>query len=413
LSRSDVIATADGALLNWACLFLFIGAVGKSAQIPLFVWLPDAMAGPTPVSALIHAATMVTAGVYLIARTHPLFVLAPSVQGAVAAVGAATLLLAAASALVQRDLKRILAYSTISQIGYMFLGLGVGAWSAAIFHFMTHAFLKALLFLTAGTIIAAMHHEHDIFRMGGLWRRMPVTFAGFLAGAAALAAFPAVTAGFFSKDLILAETWAASPGLWLAGWLGAWLTAFYSFRAVFVVFFGPVRTAPAYRPGPAVGVPVVALAVLAIIGGWVEPAHFLAPSWTTSPAHPDPTTVRILMGLGGIASLGGIFLAYLAYLQRPDLLAVLTRPPAARRLRDLWYTGWGFDHAFNALFVRPTYALARINRADVVDRGVHGLVAGTRALHVLLSRTQTGNLRWYAAGIAAGLVLVLAVGGFG
>nr|WP_143004183.1 NADH-quinone oxidoreductase subunit L [Thiohalorhabdus denitrificans] len=413
LAAAEANWAAGSAVAVAAAALLLGGAVGKSAQLPLQSWLPDAMAGPTPVSALIHAATMVTAGVYLIARTHPLFVLAPPVMEAVAAVGAATLLLAALSALVQRDLKRILAYSTISQIGYMFLALGVGAWSAAIFHFMTHAFFKALLFLTAGAVIAAMHHEHDIFRMGGLWRRMPVTFAGFLAGAAALAAFPAVTAGFFSKDLILAETWAASPALWLAGWLGAWLTAFYIFRAVFVVFFGPERTAPAYRPGLAMAVPVGILAVLSIAGGWMDPAGFLAPTWTSSAPHPGSTTVWILMGLGALASIGGILLAYGAYLRAPELVAPVQRSLTARRLRDLWLAGWGFDGLYGVLFVRPIYALARFNRHDVVDRGVDALVAGSRALHGLLSRTQTGNLRWYAAGIAAGLVVVLAVGGFG
>ena len=229
-----------------ACLLLVCGAVGKSAQLPLHTWLPDAMAGPTPVSALIHAATMVTAGVYLIARTHGLFLLAPDAMIVVAIIGVVTSLMAAFTALMQTDIKRILAYSTISQIGYMFLALGVGAWSAGIFHLMTHAFFKALLFLGSGAIIHCLHHEHNIFKMGGLRTRMPVTFWSFMIGSAALAALP-MTSGFFSKDQILLQAYQLpdlGPGLWMAGLLGALLTAIYSFRLVFVVFFGEANTEP-------------------------------------------------------------------------------------------------------------------------------------------------------------------------
>ena len=219
-------AAARRTVVRWiryaiaAAALLLGGAVGKSAQLPLQIWLPDAMAGPTPTSALIHAATMVTAGVYLIARTHVLFELAPPVQFAVAVIGAATLLMAGFSALTQHDIKRVLAYSTISQIGYMFLALGVGAWSAAIFHFMTHAFFKALLFLAAGVIIEALHHEHDIFRMGGLRKELPVAFWTFLIAGCSLAGLPLITAGFYSKDLILwsaGSSAAGSTGLWAAG----------------------------------------------------------------------------------------------------------------------------------------------------------------------------------------------------
>ncbi|MGH8297045.1 MAG: NADH-quinone oxidoreductase subunit L, partial [Steroidobacteraceae bacterium] len=251
LMRAAATAWPAGSALPVAAAALLLGgAVGKSAQLPLQVWLPDAMAGPTPVSALIHAATMVTAGVYLIARTHVLYQLAPPVHTAVAVIGAATLLLASFSALNQRDLKRILAYSTISQIGYMFLALGIGAWSAAIFHFMTHAFFKALLFLAAGVVIQRLGEEHDIFRMGGLRRRLPLAFWSFLIGSAALAALPFVDAGFYSKDLILFDVWESGPDgpwLWAAGTLGALLTSIYIFRAVFVVFFGEARTEPTGR----------------------------------------------------------------------------------------------------------------------------------------------------------------------
>ena len=223
-----------------ASLLLLGGAVGKSAQLPLQTWLPDAMVGPTPISALIHAATMVTAGVYLIARTHVLFELAPNVQLLVAWIGLVTLLMAGFTAMTQHDIKRILAYSTVSQIGYMFLGLGVGAYSASIFHLMTHAFFKALLFLAAGTVILSLHHEHDIFRMGGKRKQLPVAFASFLIGSLALAAFPG-TSGFFSKDeILLAALEMEGPGLilWIGGVIGAFFTGIYSFRLVFVVFFG-------------------------------------------------------------------------------------------------------------------------------------------------------------------------------
>jgi NADH-quinone oxidoreductase subunit L len=236
-----------------AAALLLGGALGKSAQLPFQVWLPDAMAGPTPVSALIHAATMVTAGVYLIARTHVLFELAPIVQSAVALIGAATLLIAGLSAIAQKDIKRVLAYSTISQLGYMFLALGVGAWSAAIFHLMTHAFFKALLFLGAGVVILAQRHEQDMFKMGGLKDKLPVTFWTFLIGSASLSALPLVTAGFYSKDLILWKAWSSGSGsmvLWAAGLFGAFITSIYTFRMVFLTFFGRSKPAKAISREP-------------------------------------------------------------------------------------------------------------------------------------------------------------------
>src|ERR1051326_8607966 len=258
-----------------AAALLLGGAVGKSGQLPLQTWLPDAMAGPTPTSALIHAATMVTAGVYLIARLHILFELAPPVQFIVAVIGSATLLLAGFSALAQRDIKRMLAYSTISQVGYMFLALGVGAWTAAIFHFMTHAFFKALLFLAAGVVIQALHHEHDMFRMGGLRRELPLAFWTFIAGGSALAGLPLITSGAYSKDLILWNAWSSpsgSPLLWIAGIAGVVLTSLYTFRVIFLVFFGPAQTEVSHRPGLAMTLPVWILAVLSVAGGFVERA---------------------------------------------------------------------------------------------------------------------------------------------
>lgn len=264
-----------------AALMLLGGAVGKSAQLPLQTWLADAMAGPTPVSALIHAATMVTAGVYLIARTHVIFTLAPDVLYLVGFIGAVTLLLSGFAALVQTDIKRILAYSTMSQIGYMFLALGVSAWDAAIFHLMTHAFFKALLFLSAGAVIVACHHEQNIFRMGGLRKSLPLVYVCFLIGGGALAALPFITAGFYSKDEILWQALASGhPELLAAGLVGAVLTSIYTFRLIFVVFHGPVQTQAHAGHGLAYSVPLVVLALLSTFIGAliVPPLHGVLPA---------------------------------------------------------------------------------------------------------------------------------------
>ena len=264
LGTLDIAAVAGKAASSWApgsaiavaaAALILGGAVGKSAQLPLQTWLPDAMAGPSPVSALIHAATMVTAGVYLIARTHVLFTLAPVVMTATAIIGISGVLVAGFSALAQTNIKRVLAYSTMSQLGYMFLALGVGAWSGAIFHLVTHAFFKSLLFLAAGVLILAMNHEHDIFAMGGLARKSPYTFWTFLLGALALTALPPTTAGFASKELILSRVWESGSGgriLWVLGVLGVFVTSVYTFRLIFTVFGGkPRETAAAHARGSA------------------------------------------------------------------------------------------------------------------------------------------------------------------
>ena len=272
LAAAEKSWTSGSAVAVAAALLILGGAVGKSAQVPLQTWLPDAMAGPSPVSALIHAATMVTAGVYLIARTNVLFELAPDARLIVAIVGTVTLLLAGFSALVQHDLKRALAYSTISQIGYMFLALGVSGWEAGVFHFMTHAFFKALLFLGAGVIIEALADEHDIFKMGGLRRELPAVFWTFTIGAAALAALPFVTDGFYSKDLIIATSLGSVDGsvwFYVGSLVGAFVTALYSFRLVWLVFFGERHTEVTRRPRWRQLVPLYVLATLSIVGGFV------------------------------------------------------------------------------------------------------------------------------------------------
>ncbi len=322
---------APGSILAvTAAALLLGGAVGKSAQLPLQTWLPDAMAGPTPVSALIHAATMVTAGVYLIARMNAIFLLAPQVRLVVAVVGSATLLIAGASALTQKDIKRVLAYSTMSQIGYMFLALGVGAWSAAIFHFMTHACFKALLFLSAGAIIRALDNEHDIFKMGGLRKTLPVAFWSFLIGAASLSALPLVTAGFYSKDMILLHVWAAPEGgmwLWTAGIVGAFLTSLYAFRVVFLVFFGHEWTPVRHRPGFSMKCPLIVLSIFSIIAGFIELPKTLGNvtlfTDLTEKALPaahamaaSPSVQAMLQAAAACASLLAVLIAGLRYLNR-------------------------------------------------------------------------------------------------
>ena len=389
-----------------ACLLLLGGAVGKSAQLPLHTWLPDAMAGPTPVSALIHAATMVTAGVYLIARTHELFLLAPPAMLAVALVGLATSLMAAFTALVQHDIKRILAYSTISQIGYMFLALGVGAWTAGIFHLMTHAFFKALLFLGAGAVIHCLHHEHNIFKMGGLRTRLPVAFWSFLIGSAALAALP-FTSGFFSKDMILLQAYelpGAGPWLWAGGLLGALLTAIYSFRLVFVVFFGEAQTEPDKQPGVRMAGPLILLCVLAIIGGW-----FALPLADVFPVTSDHHPSHLIEGISIAIPLLGLAIAYLIFLSGQLKVDGLVNSSLGQTLKRFWFSGWAMDWLYDRLLVRPYNGLAHMLRGEWVDVIYNSIVKVCQQLFVGLSHTQTGRLRWYATSMVFGVIVVTAL----
>ena len=406
----------SGSSYAVAAAFLLLGgAVGKSGQLPLQVWLPDAMAGPTPVSALLHAATMVTAGVYLIARTHVLFSLAPSAQLAVAIVGACTLLLAGFSALTQHDIKRILAYSTISQIGYMFLALGVGAWQAAMFHFVTHAFFKALLFLGAGVIINALDDEHSIFRMGGLRKELPVAFWTFLIAGCSLAGLPFLTAGFFSKDLIIWDAWSAQhghPAFWIAGITGALLTSLYTFRLIFRVFFGPLSTPVTKRPGYAMTVPLVVLAFLSIVGGYLKDPllGFLRSALpSTIEAHAGALTEIRSESIAGLIFLVGLYFAYLFYLQKRNWADALVAKPLGRMLHQWWFADWGFDWIYDKVFVEPFIWASEINKSDFVDAFYTGVARLAEWFYRGLSSTETGRVRWYAAGMAAGTVLFLAV----
>jgi NADH-quinone oxidoreductase subunit L len=415
MHRASVQWPAGSPYAIAAAALLLGGAVGKSAQLPLQTWLPDAMAGPTPTSALIHAATMVTAGVYLIARTHVLYTLAPQVQFAVAVVGAATLLLAGFSALTQPDIKRVLAYSTISQIGYMFLALGVGAWAAALFHFMVHAFFKALLFLAAGIIIDALHDEHNIFRMGGLRKELPIAFWTFLIGGCSLAGLPLVTAGFVSKDFILWSAW-TSPhgglGLWIVGIAGVLLTAFYTFRVIFVVFFGTRNTPVTHRPRFRVIVPVVVLAALSLIGGLVK-APLLAFLNSALPALVEARTgflTELLSAIvSGLAFAIGLGFAYLFFIRKRQYADALATSSTGRRLHAFWLADWGFDWLYDRAFVRPVVWMATVNRRDVVDTVFNAIAWLNRSAHFALSRTQTGSLRWYAAVLGAGAVVFAGV----
>lgn len=386
-------------------LLLLGGAVGKSAQLPLHTWLPDAMAGPTPVSALIHAATMVTAGVYLIARTHVLYQLAPFAQEMVGWVGAIGLLIAAFAGLAQRDIKRILAYSTMSQIAYMFLALGVGAWSAAIFHLMTHAFFKALLFLSAGSIILALHHEQDIFKMGGLRKKLPFVFAVFLIGSLALTAFPG-TAGFFSKDEILWEAWASGHhALFYCGLAGAFMTALYTFRMIFIVFFGEARGDVHPGHGAAHTLPLVILAVLSVLGGFIHvPLEDVLPRGA---GHAGGEMKHTLEFISVGVSLAGIALAWLLFQRAPRTTQALVGNPVGAGLRRYWYAAWGFDWLYDKLFVRPFLWLTHINRNDGAESIVAAIPGGFKRLHGIAAATQTGQIRWYAMGVVAGAVLIL------
>ena len=411
-SNEPVIVAAAALLLG--------GAIGKSAQLPLQTWLPDAMAGPTPVSALIHAATMVTAGVYLIARTYSIFLLAPDVRLAVAIVGTVTLLYAGFSALAQRDIKRALAYSTVSQIGYMFLALGVAGWDAAVFHFMTHAFFKALLFLGAGVIIQALADEHDIFKMGGLRRELPVVFWTFVVGAASLAALPLVTAGYYSKDLIISTSLGSFYGsawLWAGAIVGAFLTGVYAFRLVFVTFFGVQHTPVTRRPRWRMQAPLVVLAVLSVAGGFVWLPEWMG-GWdpfarfveTAVPLFP---TSGWSFGLGEatlveVVSLLGIFVAYLFWLSWRDLADALAVRPVPHALERYWRAGWGFDWLYEHAFVIPVKWFARVARNDLVEPVVTGIARANLVAWRVLSASQTGLLRLYIGVAGVGLVIILA-----
>ncbi len=393
--------------LTLATLALLGGAVGKSAQLPLQTWLADAMAGPTPVSALIHAATMVTAGVYLIARCHGLFTLAPDILELVGIVGAVTLVLAGFAALVQTDIKRILAYSTMSQIGYMFLALGVGAWDAAIFHLMTHAFFKALLFLASGAVIVACHHEQNIFKMGGLWKKLPLAYASFVVGGAALAALPFLTAGFYSKDEILWEAFASGHReLLIAGLVGAFLTSIYTFRLIFVAFHGEPKTEAHAGHGISHWLPLSVLIVLSTFVGALIPPP-LAGVLPESVGHAGGEAKHSLELASGAIAIAGILLAALLFLGQRRFVSALAKSAPGRFFGTWWYHAWGFDWLYDKLFVKPYLLLCQLLGRDPIDRTLGVVPFSVRGGHNLLSLTENGRLRWYAASLVGGAAILL------
>jgi len=410
----------QGGILTVIALCLLLGATGKSAQLPLYIWLPDAMEGPTPVSALIHAATMVTAGVYMIARTHVLFDHSPFALGVVAIIGAATALFAATMALVQNDIKRVLAYSTISQLGYMFLGCGVAAYSAAIFHLMTHAFFKALLFLAAGAVIHAIGGEQDLRKMGGLRKKLPATFAVTTVGVLAIGGFFPF-AGFFSKDAILYAAFLQGNNgkiLWFVGLLTALLTSFYMFRLWYLAFMGEPRgeeTHPHSTPASML-VPLFLLALLSIGGGWVgieRFATFLSPavgaSLTSSQA--SGSHLELILSILAVAvALIGWFIADLLYRQKPSRPSSIAAalPACYSLLAHKYY----IDEIYGAVIVKPLLAFSTFVLGWAIDAGLLGGIAwfigGTATFSgAVLQRWQSGNLRSYAAWLAAGAAAVL------
>lgn len=414
-------------------LLLFVGATGKSAQIPLFTWLPDAMAGPTPVSALIHAATMVTAGIYMIARSNILFTLAPVTLEVVAIIGLATAILAATIAVSQTDIKKVLAYSTVSQLGYMFLGLGVGAYTGAFFHVITHAFFKALLFLCAGSVIHAAGNEQDMRLMGGLRKKLPVTFITMLIGAIAISGIPPF-AGFFSKDEILAYAFEHNKIYWIIGVIGAVFTAFYMFRLVFLTFYGNFRGTSEQEhhlhESPAVmTIPLIVLAVLSIIGGFIGIpealggshwlAGFLEPVFKLSAAkheaiHMQPAVEYGLMGISVGGALIAIIIAYFRYVKASHVPV----PDNAERgfLARLSYNKYYIDELYDALIGKPLDALSRIFYR-VIDKGViDGAVNGLGKVTVFASKglrlLQLGNIGFYIFMMVAGIIALLVYGFF-
>lgn len=398
---------ANNHMLQWATLMLLGGAVGKSAQLPLQTWLADAMAGPTPVSALIHAATMVTAGVYLIARSHGLFLLTPEILHLVGIIGAITLVLAGFAALVQTDIKRVLAYSTMSQIGYMFLALGVQAWDAAIFHLMTHAFFKALLFLSSGSVILACHHEQNIFKMGGLRKRIPLVYACFLVGGAALSALPVVTAGFYSKDAILYGAMINGHQLLLlAGLVGAFLTSVYTFRMIFIVFHGQEKIHAQAGKGITHHLPLLILLVLStFVGAWITP-----PLAGVLPATGGGEEGRMTLEItsGGVA-VAGILVAALLWLGRRKLVTSVAASAPGRLLSRWWFAAWGFDWLYDLVFVKTFRAIAWLLKSDPFNGLINLLAVFARSAGKGIAVSENGYLRWYVASMGIGAVVVLAL----
>ena len=430
VSFGEVFSKAPGtsvAVLTGITLLLFVGATGKSAQIPLYTWLPDAMAGPTPVSALIHAATMVTAGIYMIARSNVLYTLAPVSQTVVAVIGLATAILAATIAIKQNDIKKVLAYSTVSQLGYMFLGLGVGAYTGAVFHVMTHAFFKALLFLGAGSVIHAMHHEQDIRNMGGLKKKLPITHLTFLLGCIAIAGIPPFS-GFFSKDEILAAAYEANPVYWIIGVAGAMMTAFYMFRLYATTFLGSFRGTHEqehhlHESPSAMTIPLIVLAILAVVGGLVgipkvfaENAHslehFLSPIFAQSEElvkkehHLSHSTEYMLMAISVGLALVAIFYAVNRFSKKPEMEEATG---FGKTLANKWYV----DEIYDAIIGKPLKAISTFFNNIIerlgIDGFVNGIGTGVQYASRQLRLLQSGQVGSYILLMVLGAVILFVI----
>jgi NADH-quinone oxidoreductase subunit L len=434
------VESATGiATLTAICLLLFAGAIGKSAQLPLYVWLPDAMEGPTPVSALIHAATMVTAGVYMVARMHPLYSRAPLAMFVVALVGAVTAFYSATIGVLQTDIKKVLAYSTVSQLGYMFLACGVGAYAAGIFHLMTHAFFKGLLFLAAGSVIHAMNGEQDMRKMGGLRRKIPVTYWTMFLATLAIAGIPGFS-GFFSKDEILEAARGgphANLWLWLLGLTGAGITSFYMFRLVFLTFFGKARynekKVHVHESPRNMTVPLIILAVCSVAGGWFAAPHlvggsdyfesFVHPVFASYelpeplgsataeagalPSAPGMDLAHALTGWPVTVALLGLLLAWWFYIHKPD--AAKRAMQNMRGLYTLVYNKYYVDEIYAALFIRPllwisTNVLWHAIDETLIEGAVNGTAHVSRSAGGRLRELQSGNARSYATWVVIGAV---------
>jgi NADH-quinone oxidoreductase subunit L len=401
-------AEAGIASITIITLLLLVGATGKSAQIPLYVWLPDAMAGPTPVSALIHAATMVTAGVYMIARSAALFTKAPITMDTVAVIGLATAFFAATIGMTQMDIKKVYAYSTVSQLGYMFLGVGVGAFSAGIFHLMTHAFFKGLLFLGAGAVIHGLHGEQDLRQMGGLFSHMKITAITLLCASVAISGFP-FTSGFFSKDAILVAAYERAPWMYWVGVLTAGMTAFYVFRAWFMAFTGEYRGHAHPHESPLVMTgPLMILAVLSLAGGFINVPHFLEPMFA------EKAESQVLAWLSAGVGLLGILIAYVFYVLKPSLPESFAKSIGG--VYTLVYNKYFVDEAYDATVVEPLVegsrtVLWRGVDAGLIDGTVNGVGTRSRGIGSIFRLIQSGNIRSYAAWVVLGsIILLLAVG---
>ena len=411
--------TWDVSVMTMICLLLFTGAVGKSAQVPLHVWLPDAMEGPTPISALIHAATMVTAGVFMVARLSPLYNLSPAALTVVAVIGGITMMLGATIALTQTDIKRVVAYSTMSQLGYMVMACGLGAYGAGMYHLLTHGAFKALLFLGCGSVIIALHHEQDMRHMGGLKDKLPVTYWTFLIGSLALAGFP-LTAGFFSKDDLLVSAWSAGPlgqVLTICGLITAGVTAFYSFRLVFVTFWGTSRVDAhhakhVHEPSTTMTAPLMVLAVLSIVAGYLGIPTFLEPVFRgEGGAHHEGGTAVGIMAVATLMGLSGIAAAYYLYVLNPTLPERLAQQ--WRAAYELSLHKWYIDEAYDRSFVRPTLSAAEgmWKHIDVaiIDGAVNGVARAIAWGGWFIRLTQSGQTQHYALGMTLGAVVILTV----